>query len=144
MKIKRGPRTTDNWTTTDTKDVKDYAANWKPGRAIRFDGTIDKSGNRHTDLGVELDEKDVIALHSGLIRHFQGCVKERDRLQATVSELEDALTKISALVGWKKDRAPDRDSLLEAIEEIADHFGRSWNRRKRFTSKFAWMKWKSL
>jgi hypothetical protein len=144
VKIRRGPKSTNNWTTTDTKTPAEYAQSWWPGRPIRFDGTIDKSGERHTDLGVEIYEEDVIALHKVLLSHYRGYMKERDKLLGTVLELESAFMKISHLLSWHKSRAPDQDNLLAAIEEIVDHFGRSWNRSKPYKSRFAWLKWRTL
>ncbi len=144
MKILRGPKSTTNWTTTDSKSAADCAESWSPGSPIRFDGTIDKFGNRHTDLGVEIDEQDVIALHQGLLVYYRGCVRERDKLQKTIIDLEGAFKKLSTLVSWQKSRAPDHDSLLDAVKEIAQHYGRSWNRGKPYKSRFEWLKWRTL
>jgi len=144
MKMHRGPRSTDTWTRTDEKSAVDYASDWRPGRALTFDGTIDKSGARHTDLGVEIHEDDILALHSGLVRYLQACRDERDSLGQTVDTLESALVKISRLVSWDKDRAPDTESLLMAVRDIAEHFGRSWNRHEPFNPAAAWLRWESL
>jgi hypothetical protein len=66
-----------------------------------FDGTIDKSGERHTELAVVIEEEDVLALQKGLIEHYRSCVKERDKLRGTVQDLESALTKVSHLLSWQ-------------------------------------------
>ena len=148
MKIFRGPRTTDSWEETDTKSVTAWMRDWQPGRKLRFDGTIDKSGERHTDLGVEVSEQDIISLHAGLVKYYKGYIRtleqERDQLQATVNELKEALRKISSLVSCKDGRAPSADELLEAIEEVADHFRSSLDREKPYKSRFEWLKWRSL
>ena len=71
MKIFRGPKTTDSWQETDTKSVEAWMSDWQPGRKLRFDGTIDKSGDRHTDIGVEVSEQDIIFLHTGLVKYYK-------------------------------------------------------------------------
>lgn len=144
----RGPRTTDSWQETDTQSVEEWMVDWKPGKKLRFDGTIEKSGERHTDLGVEFSEKDIISLHAGLVKYHQNYIraleKERDQLQFSVNQLENTLGKISSLVSYKKDLAPDSDEVFEAIAEIADHFQYGFRREKSFKSRFEWLKWKSL
>jgi hypothetical protein len=140
----RGPRSTSSWTTTDEKKPSSYKSYWKPGRPIRFDGTIDKGGDRHTIFGVALDEKDVLALHAELMKHFQEGVSERDKFAKTIDELEVVLRKISSLVSWQREQAPDTEALLEAVENIADHFAGSWNRDKSFKPRAAWLKWDDL
>ncbi len=144
MKIRRGGRTSTTFTTTDAKQPRDYASSWYPGGAIVFDGTIDKSGERHTELAVVIEEQDVLALQRGLIEHYRDCVRDRDRLQGTVRQLESALNKISHLLSWHRGRAPDQDSLIAAVAEIADHFGRSWNRSRPYKSQHTWLKYKTL
>jgi predicted RNase H-like nuclease (RuvC/YqgF family) len=148
VKIFRGPKTTDSWQETDTKSVEEWMRDWQPGNKLRFDGTIDKSGERHTDLGVEVSEQDIISLHAGLVKYYKSYLRnleqERDQLQASVNKLEEVLEKISYLVSNKKDRAPNADELLNAIEEVADHFRWSFKREKPYKSRFEWLKWKSL
>ncbi len=60
MKIYRGPQSGGYWNRTDSKTPSHYIKTWSPGKKIIFDGTIDKFGGRHTELGLEIDEKDVL------------------------------------------------------------------------------------
>ena len=121
---------------------------WEPGKKFPFDGTLDKSGERHTDLGVEVSEQDIISLHAGLVKYQKNRIraleKERYQLQVSVNQLESALGKISSLVSYKADRAPSSDEVFEAIAEIADHFRNGVVREESFKSRFEWLKWKSL
>ena len=148
MKIFRGPKTTDSWQETDRQSVKEWARDWQPDKKLRFDGTIDKSGERHTDLGVEISEQDIIALHAGLVKYqkdyLHNLEQQRDGLQASIDELEGVLGKISNLVSYNKERAPNRQELLMAIEEVADHFRWGFKREHPFKSQFEWLEWKSL
>jgi len=144
MKMHRGPRSADTWSRTDEKSVVDYATSWRPGRALRFDGTIDKSGTRHTDLGVEVEEQDIIELHSGLLNYYRACIEQRDSFSKTIDSLETALARIARLASWEKSRAPDTDSLLAAVKDIADHFGHSWSRDEPFKPSTTWLQWQSL
>src|ERR1700681_3881516 len=98
MKIYRGPRTTKKWQVTDTKALTKWAQDWQPGKQLQFDGTIEKAGQRHTDLGIVFEAEDIAALHDAFQRH------QRDRIQAletrevelseNVKLLESALSKI--------------------------------------------------
>ena len=61
MRIKRRPKTHRTWTATDSKAASALARSWRPHTTIDFDGTIEKLGERHTRMGVEMDEDDVLA-----------------------------------------------------------------------------------
>ena len=139
MEIRRGPKSTHAMTTTDEQSTANYADNWCPDKVLRFDGTIDKSGHRHTDLGIKFDEDDIIALHNGLVKYFKGCVKERDDMVDQIYSLEKALTIISPLAS-QNNKAPDDRSLLSAIKEIADHYSEQESRTKPYKSAFSRLK----
>jgi hypothetical protein len=144
MRLQRGPKTGDTWTTTDARPPATWVKSWFPGRSISFDGTIDKTGQRHTSVGVEIDEEDVLALHRALIDHYRSVERERNELRKKCRELERAFWKVQALVSWRSDRAPDSDSLLAAVAEIANYFAGPRTGGKQFKSRFRWMKWKTL
>lgn len=144
MRLFRGPNTGRRWEGTDAKHPKDYMRDWEPGAPILFDGTIQKSGSRHTDIGVQLDEADVIGLQKGLINYYRKCRNEGKKFEKRVEELESALQKISRLVSSRRYQAPSMDDLLAAVEEIADHYGESWNRDERFKCSFSFVKWSTL
>ena len=146
MKIFRGPRTTGRWHLTDSKTLTKWAKDWYPGKTLMFDATIEKGGERHTDLGVEIKPQDIVALHNGLMRYqtdrIRDLEKEYAKLEATVSLLEEALGKIETLVSVYADEAPSIYDLLAAVEKIAEHFRWSFNRDKQIN--LGWIKWKTL
>ena len=60
-----------HWSDTDKKDPQEYVENWQPGTIVVVDGTIDKDGSRHSQIGIELTEDDVQALVNKLIAHYK-------------------------------------------------------------------------
>jgi hypothetical protein len=130
-----------NGKMTAETESSELRRTWSPGRWLGLSGTINKSGQRHTYLGLEIDADDVIALHANLRDHYKTCVKQRDGLQQRVENLQAVFEKISRLASHERDRSPDVDSLLAAIEHIADHF--SFNEQP-YRPRFPWLKWKSL
>ena len=143
MRIKRRPKTHRSWTATDSKAASALARSWRPRKTIDLDATIEKLGERHTRVGVELDEDDVLALHHGLIVHYRTIEKQRDELRKRERELIRAFRKLWKLTALSRDRAPDTDALLNAIQQIADHFGSS-DRKRSFKSRHRWLSWKTL
>jgi hypothetical protein len=141
MKIRRAPATANNWTavTDKTKGTK-WAENWKPGTPIDLDGTIHKTGERHTAIGVEIEEDDIIALSNALMRHQKTRIRE---LSQAVDYMETALVKIAKLVTLHRDKAPTVDALLKAVEDIADNFGASFEPSFK-PVKLDWIKWKEI
>ena len=143
MRIKRRPKTHRSWTATDSKAASALARSWRPHKTIDFDGTIEKLGERHTRMGVEMDEDDVLALHSGLISHYRAIERQRDELRKRERELMRAFRKLHKLTSEASDRAPDNESLIKAVQQIADHFKRA-DRKPTFKSRFRWLSWRSL
>ncbi|MEZ4599877.1 MAG: hypothetical protein R2940_08815 [Syntrophotaleaceae bacterium] len=124
MKIFRGPKTAKKWSETDSRELSDFE--WSPNSAICFDATVDKNGTRHTDLGINISENDIISLHEKLITHYK---KRIEALEAEIksaseenSKYFDALGKISNLVSLHRDKAPSGDDLLLLIENISDFY----------------------
>lgn len=60
-----------HWSDTDKKDPQEYVEKWQPGTIVVVDGTIDKDGSRHSQIGIELTEDDVQALVNKLIVHYK-------------------------------------------------------------------------
>jgi hypothetical protein len=143
MRIKRRPKTHRSWTPTDSKAASAIARSWRPRTTIDFDGTIEKLGERHTRMGVEMDEDDVLALHSGLIAHYRAIEKQRDDLRKRERELMRAFRKLHKLVSDARARAPNDEALVGAVEQIAGHFSGA-NRRRPFKSRFRWLSWRTL
>lgn len=148
MKVSRGALSTGLTYATDEKSLVEVAKDWWPGERVNFDGTVDKSGTRHTRLSISLEEEDILALHAGVLdfyrRQTRELTNERDRQRRTIQELEDALYKMHKLVSWNQDRAPNTEELLQALEEITEHFRWRHHRQRTFKSRFKWLRWKSL
>ncbi|MBI3635332.1 MAG: hypothetical protein HY216_03800 [Candidatus Rokubacteria bacterium] len=134
MRIYRGPQSNAAWNLTDSKQPREYLKNWCDTGSITFDGTIDKSGQRHTDLNIAIEEDDVAALLQGLVRRNREMKQEIERLR-------EAHEKIANLAFNHSSRAPSQDALIEAMWTIADYFGSESNRDK---PKIKWICWKSI
>lgn len=93
MKIFRGPHSTEDWSITDNKVPSDYIENWEPRKKIILDGTIDKTGDRHTYIGIELDEDDVISLFNSLVNNLR--VNNDNTLRA-ISEIRELVFTLSS------------------------------------------------
>lgn len=102
MKIRRKPKVGGHWSDTDKKDPKEYVEKWQPGTIVVVDGTIDKDGSRHSQIGIELTEDDVQALVNKLIAHYKSQLEEmqekndtlrmeRDQLKAGFHLLDDMI-----------------------------------------------------
>ena len=146
MKIYKGPRTTKKWTVTDTKSLAKWAEDWKPEKQLLLDGTIQKTGQRHTDLGIEFEAADIAALHDAFQRHQRNRIQELEAREAALSEnvklLEGALGKIASLLTLHRKKAPSPDALLEATKRIARHF--RWNHSRRTPLDLEWVKLQDL
>ena len=146
MKIYRGPHTSKKWEVTDTRRLAKWAKDWQPGKQLVFDGTIEKAGQRHTDLGVELEPGDIAPLHNAYQR-FQKkrlrTLEKRDKeLSETVEFLETAVKKIDNLLRFHRDQAPNTDELLKAVQQIAHQLRFRSTRKKPV--KLKWIKWESI
>jgi hypothetical protein len=62
-------------------------------RVKAFDGTIEKNGERHTDIGVLIEEEDVRALFNGLFMRIQ---KKQKELQHSLKEAQAKTEKVSS------------------------------------------------
>jgi hypothetical protein len=146
MKIVRAPKSADKTYCkiheVDERKIGEESASWYPNYTYWFDGTIDKSGGRKTDIGVELNEDDVIALHGNLMDYYRRKALKCDEYREEIDALKEVLNKIWKLVLFHQGMAPDEQSLLSAIGEIANHF--SWNDVDPFESKFSWLHWNDL
>lgn len=91
MKIKRKPRVGGHWSDTDQKKPQEYVENWQPGTIVVVDGTIDKDGSRHLQIGIELTEDDVQALINKMIKHYQ------DQLQGMQDKYDNLLIECDQL-----------------------------------------------
>ena len=86
---------------------------------IHLDGTIKKDGERHTVLGLEIEESDVVALFNALVKRYSSDLKKS---QKEVEMLEGAMDKIYNLVTFHSEEAPSQEALTEAVATIAWHY----------------------
>lgn len=125
MRIHRGPRSTLSSTETESKAPSQIEAEWVPGKVFWLDGTIDKSGSRHTDIGVEIDEADVIALARAFLRQGSdrrvSAVAEVAAANARAEAAESVIRKLY-LLAWEAKRAPSKAAFGEAVRAIILHY----------------------
>src|SRR5678815_414305 len=146
MKIYRSGRTSKNWDITDTRPLAKWAKDWQPGKQLQVDGTIQKDGRRHTDFGIELESRDIAALHNAyqrfLKRRLRFLEKREKLLSEEVKMLKTGLEKISRLVVFHKEKAPSPQELLDSVREIARYF--RYSHLRKTPLKFKWIKLKSI
>lgn len=111
-----------------------------------FNGTIDKDGQRHTELGLEIEEGDVVALFNTLLKRHREKQNElicslRDS-QGETEVLRDAQTKIHDLISYHSEDAPSKNALIQAVRAIAEHY--RWPFNKDEKPKIDWIKWDSI
>ncbi len=105
------------------------AKQWTTSGCVHLDGTIDKTGDRHTRLEIELADDDIEALAAALAAKREQAVAKIERnkefllrWQATQSE---ALIRIAALAKRARQSAQSIESLqaeLTLIQQVADHY----------------------
>jgi hypothetical protein len=126
VKIYRGGKASDNWEITDSKNAEQVADDWAALGHIQFDGTIDKAGERHTDLGIQISEEDVLALFKVLLPRIEEAKhqlsKEVKEKSAAIEALLTVLRKIDGLIWSHENKAPSRQALISAVREIAEHY----------------------
>jgi hypothetical protein len=59
---------------TDSIRPDFYTSGWEPGERIKLRGTKTEGASRETDLFLEIDEEDVIALFYALLEHYRKSV----------------------------------------------------------------------
>ena len=91
MKIYRGGQASNEWSAvTDSMNPQRLQKTWRAGGMLALDGTIDKTGERHTAVGIEIDERDIVAL-------VQGLVAENGRLRSTLASWRPIADHLSVL-----------------------------------------------
>ena len=108
---------------TDSKRPKDYIRGWKYPWSyeentlqVWLSGTINKQGKRRTDLHLEIDEADILAMSTALVERLRRSSKQaRD----DAKKLRTALHKINALIADHKAKFQTPDDLLQAVQSIA-------------------------
>lgn len=98
---------------TDSKQPDEYISEWKSGHRIWLKGTKLQSAERETDLFLEIDDADVIALFYALLERYQ---ESED--PALVSELcVEVLSRLNVcLKSTVRPLAPDLQSVDSAID----------------------------
>ena len=103
MKIRRKPKTGGHWSETDAKDPIDLVDDWKPGTTFVLDGTIDKDGTRHSLIGLDISEEDVVAL----------MVKVFEHQKTKIDQLQDALESLQIENDQRKAAFQKMETLIE-------------------------------
>jgi hypothetical protein len=118
MKIYRGPQTGDRWKETAAKNPRDYIEGWQPGTTIAFNATIE-GVQRFTEVGVQIEEDDVIALFSAFIEGYRRkqpqLLADLETSRAEVMRLRRALREIYRLIAYE---SPSEET-LKAVRSIA-------------------------
>ena len=148
MKIYRGPRSTHRLHNTDSTKTRDLRK-WEPGTVLTFNATITEGADRRTDFGVEIEPRDILMLHSALVRYQGSQISELKKQNAELSEsvdlLETVLGKISSLANSHRTDAPSLDEVLDVVHEIAEHFSLPFMRREKpIRLKRRWVEWRKL
>lgn len=158
MRIFRGPRSASRWSgQTDSKALAGYIANWTPGHVFVFDATIDKAGERHTDLGVQIEEEDIPVLMNALVQHYRSRIerltkesesrterlaKENERLKDAVRVRDTGLGKIERLVSLHRHEAPSDADFVGAVTMIANKT--RWSFSGGADVKLDWIEWDEI
>ena len=132
MKMYRAGRTSSKWSVTDNKSPDQYKDRLASEGSVRFDGTIEKLGERHTELRVKFEAEDFVPLTAALSRRatpeeisevlstIAGQLVSRvSRLESDVKALRGAMAKIYSLSRNHNVKAPSTEELVEAMSEIA-------------------------
>ena len=141
MKVFRGGRTSTRWNETDARAIK--IKDWKPNKILKVDGTINTAGQRHTDLGVKIESKDIVALFKALVDHYQSVEKENAKLEKQFAVLEEGFSKLHTLVAHRHHKAPNQEQLIEAVKTVAHEY---WLKAgsEKIVPKIGWIKWKDV
>jgi hypothetical protein len=147
MKIFRGGALSDSWQNTDSAKASQVAKDWADDGVVRFDGTIDKSGLRHTALGIEIEDGDIVALVNALLTRLRRKNRELTvRLNEALKEsidLKDGLEKIDNLMTFHERKAPSPEALISAVQQIVNHY-RIGEYRRKPPPYLNWVKWGEL
>ncbi len=114
MKIYRGGRTSKKWSKTDGREID--VSEWRRGKIIVVDGTINKSGSRHTDLGVEIEPTDIVALSAALIRNYKELESENVELKSSIKKMNDAFRVIASFATIENESK--KMTLKEAVDAL--------------------------
>lgn len=133
MILYRSPKSGNKWNNTDTIKPNEYIKNWKPGKIIKFDGTIDKQGERHTDIGIKLFEDDIESLTRSLFKFYKEKINEKEeRIKKLDENLKDAhhecrflregLMLLYEVLADLPDKIPSKQVLTKAFRELATFY----------------------
>ena len=148
MKIYRGPQSTEEASVTDEKNAAEIGKNWAPGETIVFDGTIDKSGVRHTSIGIEIEEADIVALTRAFLRHRDSGRRElihqlTEAHEEEVNGYREAFVKLINL-SHKIVDAPSKQEFAEAMRAVVDHYDRFNVHDPERPPDLKWVKWSEI
>lgn len=118
MKIYRSGKTSKKWGKPTAKTGNNWAKKWQPGMVKGMDATIDKSGERHTDVGVELEPDDIVELAAALFAHQKTRIAN---LEAQLTRMKEAMDKLRVLA-TNRDYFVEDSDLIRSVGVIAEHY----------------------
>ncbi len=120
MKIYRGGQMSPEWTAvTDSITPRQLQRRWRPGGMLALDGTIQKGGERHSAVGVEIEAQDVVALVQALVAENQR-LKEALASWAPVAQRLRVFTGISAAARMPEGIGHWTEDQVSALRELLD------------------------
>src|SRR5687768_9970519 len=119
MKIHKAGATSRKWNATDEITPTELKRDWIPGSILKFDATIEKFGDRHTDVGVELSESDVWALFDVVKRRRAEVIRELKTAETRIAQLEEAFGKVYGILATQNTLSPQE---IKALRSISWHF----------------------
>jgi len=110
---------------------------WSGVQRITFDGTKDKTGDRHTTMRVVLTETDVerlyAGLHQGRKRDIRDLTKQRDQLRKELNAAKaaicthiDAIQELWVAAGSGSDTEATFEKLKTDFEKALEKANESW------------------
>lgn len=122
MKIFRAGLTANKWKETDEKSLVELAQTWEPKTIVEFDATIEKEGQRHTTIGLQIEADDIIALSNALLIFQRNRILELEARVKNFSKIQSSLKQIEQLASYPREQVAMRH--LALIQKIA-HRSRS-------------------
>lgn len=147
MKIHRGPQSTGQARLTDEKKASELEREWEPGAVMFFDGTIDKVGVRHTNIGIEIEEADIASLGRAFFKHHvaerRKMVDELTKAKEDVLRQREAFVKILNL-SHKITDAPSEQAFADTLRAIVAHYDWVRDHESGRPPDLKWIEWTAI
>lgn len=144
MEVFRKPATAEWYYDSAQKvDAVEFpVGSWTGQMSVTFDGTKDKTGERHTTMRIRLDEADAERIYAGLM---QGRKKEIRDLSAEVTKLRKQLRQVRRVAKAHSEKmqklwiaAPAGSDTETQIRELNESFDQSL---EKVQSNWKWSSW---